>query len=305
MRVFIVAALVVSLVPGSKFFDSSRTGNPDLVLIGSTPADSLMRSQLGIPRGSAIDFMRWDLALTEENEIKGEYLLNIHYGVGKPNTNAFVDGGEKATIQGSYSVTDVKNLSKNSSVYQFENKKANTSFSLIKLSDNIFHLLGLENKLKRGNGGWSYTLNNRYPIETSTTLSSLNPVQITNDKEPEIVFEGRTPCGRLPKVYDLKAPKECYKIKWLLTLRRDPLTFVPTTYSFKRVLGSPSESAGKWSMTSKPDVVLYELLPNDKKPPITFLAGDENVIFFLDDRKQIFVGNEDFSYSLNRRSRKY
>jgi hypothetical protein len=304
MKTFIVAALVITLVFSSNFFDPSRAdapGNPDLVLIASTPADSLVRAQLGIDRGTAVDFIRWDLSLMEEDETKGTYVLNIHYGVGKPNTNGFMKGGEKATIQGAYRVSGLKNLSTTSSVYRFENKKAGSNFSIIKISDNVFQLLGFDNKLKRGTSGWSYTFNNRYPLETSTTLSSRDPILITGDKSSEMVFEGRTPCGRLPKVYDMKSPKECYKIKWLLTLRKDPLTFAPTTYSFKRVPGSPTESTGKWLITKGPEAIFYELLPDDKKTTITFLAADENVIFFLDDNKQIFVGNDDFSYSLNRR----
>ncbi|HMH33129.1 MAG TPA: hypothetical protein VK543_08875 [Puia sp.] len=31
-----------------------------------------------------------------------------------------------------------------------------------------------------------------------------------------------------------------------------------------------------------------------------FLKGDENVLFVLDEKKQLRVGNEDFSYTLNR-----
>jgi hypothetical protein len=38
------------------------------------------------------------------------------------------------------------------------------------------------------------------------------------------------------------------------------------------------------------------------KKTLSLLAADENVLFFLDKNQKLYVGNEDFSYTLNRKT---
>lgn len=62
---------------------------------GSTPADPVVRTFLGISLQDSVDFIRWQLILHKDN-----YQLNCNYGVGQPNTNGFINGGKKIEISG-------------------------------------------------------------------------------------------------------------------------------------------------------------------------------------------------------------
>ena len=53
---------------------------------GSTPAEPIVRTFLGISQTDSIDFIRWKLSLTDK-----KYSLECKYGIGKPNTNGFYD----------------------------------------------------------------------------------------------------------------------------------------------------------------------------------------------------------------------
>jgi hypothetical protein len=41
-------------------------------------------------------------------------------------------------------------------------------------------------------------------------------------------------------------------------------------------------------------------LDQDGKPPIFLQKLDDNILFFLDQNKNLMIGNRDFSYTLNR-----
>jgi hypothetical protein len=57
-------------------------------LVGSTPADSLITSQLSIQPGTKIDFIHWNLVLKNQTI----FILNITFGESKPNTLGFLEG---------------------------------------------------------------------------------------------------------------------------------------------------------------------------------------------------------------------
>jgi hypothetical protein len=40
------------------------------------------------------------------------------------------------------------------------------------------------------------------------------------------------------------------------------------------------------------------------KNPLLLLKADEHILFFVDEKNKILVGNQDFSYSLNRIEKK-
>jgi hypothetical protein len=44
----------------------------------------------------------------------------------------------------------------------------------------------------------------------------------------------------------------------------------------------------------------YRLQPAEKVKPFSLLAGDASLLFFVDDNNRPLVGNEDFSFTLNR-----
>ena len=61
---------------------------------------------------------------------------------------------------------------------------------------------------------------------------------------------------------------------------------------------------GKWAIVkgikSNSNAEVYELELSTLGSYLYLLKGDDNVLFILDENKEFRVGNEDFSYTLNR-----
>ena len=247
----------------------------------STPAAPIVREFLGISSTDSIDFIRWKLSLTD---IK--YSLECNYGIGKPNTNGFYDGGKKITFSGT-----VKREG-----YNYTLVNGNKSLKLAELNLNLLHVLNNDNTLLVGNGGWSYVLNNMAPSATNK-FNMMAKQMVLKDS---IVFEGRTPCG-VPHI--IEPGKECYKLKWYLVLYPTK-TNEPATY---RILGTPyrREDGGKkgnWKITTGKDGrIVYQLNDENENPFIYLLKLDEGVLMFTDAKGNLLVGDHDFSYALNRR----
>ena len=70
----------------SYFFITIITKGEERKYTGSTPADPFVRSFLGIALQDSVDFVRWQLTFQNNN-----YTLNCNYGIGKPNTNGFIN----------------------------------------------------------------------------------------------------------------------------------------------------------------------------------------------------------------------
>ena len=96
----------------------------------------------------------------------------------------------------------------------------------------------------------------------------------------------------------------CFKIKWKLTLNRDPRSGQPTTYALDRTGHREAAIKGRWSIANRPgsgEPAVYRLDPDSPATSLSFLSLDDSVLFFLDARGHMLVGNADFSYTLNRR----
>jgi hypothetical protein len=118
------------------------------------------------------------------------------------------------------------------------------------------------------------------------------------------IYDGRTPCRELAMQLRENTSPDCIKIKWRLVLYKDPVTNQPGTYNiwgfiFKR----DRTNIGKWHILkgtkNNPDAIVYQL-DYPGRPPLYLQKGDDNILFFLDQDKQLMVGNNDFSYTLNR-----
>ncbi len=276
---------------------------PKVVFVGSTPGDSVIKSLLTIPQSTKVDFIRWDLSLDIDSTNSKRFLLNINFGVAKQNTSGFISDGEKLTLQGSYNI-----LKKNNRVIYQLNSGKQTIISLFRLNDNLLHILTPENKLMVGNGGWSYTLNRKETVNTAS-LTSLTTAKEFNNKPPQqVVFEGRSPCQQIAVEHpEMNANSSCHKLKWRLILNRDPIRHIPTTYTLRKIVNNePADVSGKWKIikgtTSNPDVIIYQLDPDKPEESLSFLAGDDNVLFFVNKKNSLYVGNKDFSFTLNRKS---
>lgn len=267
------------------------------ILVGSTPGDTQIKQSLGIAESVKIDFIRWDLRFEPDNT----FVLQIKYGENQPNTLGFVAGGQSKDFQGTYTITKIDN----NEIYHL--KAIGLKFSLVKLSDNLFHFLTADNKLIVGDGGWSYTLNNKNPIKGNGKLPILSTTNNTqNDRLVQVIYDGRTPCQEFSAEHQMKVSPSCFKLKWKLTLNRDALTFKPTTYSIRKVVdGVARDITGQWAIMkgtiSNPNATIYQLDPDKPSIAISMLVGDENVLFFLHKDGNLFIGNSDFSFTMNKR----
>jgi hypothetical protein len=277
--------------------------NTELALVGSTPGDVRIKSILGIEASKNIDFIRWDLNLVDEgNGGPQKFSLFINYGINQPNTLGFVNGGEKQTLTGNYTVTNKPT----GNIYRLSSGGSATTISFIQVNNNIFQLLSSNGNLLQGGGGWSYTLNRKEPVAVTIKPRSLVTWAFApDDKSIQVIFEGRTPCMEIAAGNQMSVTEGCFKLKWKFTLNRDPTTLEPTTFTMRQVVDDiAKEVEAKWAIvkenTSLPNAIIYRLEPRIGQP-IYLLAGDHNVLYFMDKNFNLYQGNKDFSYTLNRR----
>ena len=246
----------------------------------STPAGSIVRTFLGISLSDSIDFIRWKLALTDV-----KYTLECNYGIGRPNTNGFINGGKRVVFTG-----PVKRQGNN---YTLQN--GNARLRLAELNANLLHVLDDDNSLLIGTSGWSYTINNISPTMTDQSAYSTKQVVIGDS----VVFTGRTPCG-VPGI--IEAGKECYKLKWMIVLYGNTVKNEPATYKvFGTLYRAEGGRRGNWRIVaSKNGQIIYQLIDEKGNPFIHLLKLDEGVVIFTDAKGNLLVGDHDFSYTLNR-----
>jgi hypothetical protein len=129
------------------------------------------------------------------------------------------------------------------------------------------------------------------------------------------VFEGRPPCLGIAKQLNIVTDADCAKLKCNLTFYQDSGTFKPTSYALsivgggdvvKQERGSYRQKVleGIWAIVkgikSNPDAEVYRLELGKPGAYLYLLKGDDNVLFILDENKEFRVGNDEFSYTLNR-----
>lgn len=302
MKPFIALLLLLPLmwVADSR----SPTDVPEqIVLTASTPGDETMKSLLDIPRETKVDFIRWNLVLNAGDAEKKDFTMDIVFGESQPNTLGFKGGGQKWLIDGQY--VHERSSEINGEVYRLQSRNLPRRIAIVKLTDNLFHFLTPDDALMVGNGGWSYTLNRKDPVDSPSILPALVPPSRMGNAAREVVFDGRTPCQEIAAEHpEMRVSQDCFKLKWRLILRRDG-SGRPTTCTIRKVVdGTARNLTGKWMITrgteANPDVMIYTIEPDNPDESISFLVGDDNVLFFLKKDNTLFIGNKDFSFTLNK-----
>ncbi len=254
---------------------TSKAYSKETNYTASTPADRIVRAFLGISQTDSIDFIRWKLTLTDL-----AFRLECNYGIGKPNTNGFNNGGKKVAFTGS--------VKRETNKYILQHK--NRLLKLAELNTNLLHILNEDNSLLIGSAGWSYAINNITPFPSPQ--SKLASKQIIF--KDSMAFQGRTPCG-VPGI--IPPGKTCYKLKWYLVF------YELNTY---RILGTgyrvEGGKKGTWkTISNKEGKAVYQLNDENGNPFIYLLKLDDGVLIFLDEKENLLVGDLDFSYTLNRK----
>jgi hypothetical protein len=115
-----------------------------------------------------------------------------------------------------------------------------------------------------------------------------------------MVFVGRTPCG-VPGIIEPGAL--CYKLKWKILLYGSAKENKATGY---KVFGTPWRKEGgrngNWQIiNSKNGRIVYQLNDDTGKGFLYLLKVDENILLFTDASGKILTGDEDFSFTLNKK----
>lgn len=250
--------------------------------MGSTPGGRVIKLFLGIPLTDSVDFIRWKLTIRAS-----DYELQCNYGIGKNNTNGFINGGRNLGLIG--------RLSTDKNYYALQN--GNKTLYIARLNADLLHLLDNNKSLLVGNGGWSYTLNSL--AASFSDHVNLSPHQ-TAIKD-SLDFEGRTPC-QIPGI--IPAGTQCYKLKWHIILYADTRTNRPGRYKiFGTTWRQDGPKTGHWKIiTGKDGRITYQLNDEKGEKLLYLLKLDENILIFTDAAGKLLVGDEDFSYTLNRRT---
>lgn len=124
--------------------------------VGSTPCDSFIRVQMGIPNERICDFIKWELNLDPAGS--DSFKIKAAYGESRPNTNVF-KRTEYFLANGNYVFTKGTNENPNYRVLNLNASQLKSPLLLIAMDSNILHFADHDRRFLVGNGGWGYVLN--------------------------------------------------------------------------------------------------------------------------------------------------
>jgi len=283
--------------------------------IGTTPGDALAREFVGGLKADApCHSITWQikLATNRTSGLPTTFSLAASYHVPtKSNPNRSEDG-PKVKFNGIWDTSKAEGTNPKAVVYRLNTEKPRRSLSFVKVGDNLLQLLNPDGSMAVGNGGQSYTLNRANRAEKpGDSVAAMNAPSMSykisalaTGATVFAVFEGRTPCHGIARELNIPQHAGCIKSKWRVTLYQNPETSAPTTYKVEGSLFRDGAREGTWGMTRgatiDPNATVYQLSPTQNQSALLLLKGDENVLFFLNHKREPLVGHADFSYSLNR-----
>ena len=239
--------------------------------IGSTPANAAIRTFLGIPLSDSVDFIRWEFVNGGD-----QYAAICTYGIGKPNTNGFIDP-KKIDIRG--------RLTREGNYYRLYHN--NQTLLLAIFNSGLLYFANADKSFMAGTGGWGYALSGKGPIQPS----DIKPKQFT--LKDSMAFHGRTPCEGFSK-QGLTVSPNCYKLKWSIVLYA--ANGRATTYKTRGTAFRNGEpKTGKWYFKDG----MGWIDGGDHR--LYFIIPDENIILFTDAKWNLLQGDEDFGYALSRK----
>ena len=149
--------------------------------------------------------------------------------------------------------------------------------------------------------------------------------QSTSSKDSSVVFAGTTPCGNIIRPLNEISPEpdcaleecKCMMVEWELTLYTDADTKKPARYKLKSINrhtvketnmysepGVKTEREGRWEIVrgikTNPGTIYYQLDPDKPGISLRLLKLSDNLLHIVDQNEKLMIGNEFFSYTLNR-----
>lgn len=303
-RMLVVVAALVS--PGSGRTEPPA-GDPKADVfgefVGSTPCGEPFGRLFDIP-ADANPPVRWALTLYHDPKTKvpTAYKLRAEYDGAKPPAARKPVTRAK---EGRWSVGKGTKADPQAVVLELAG-----AVNFLKATDDILHAMNTDRTLGVGNAGWSYTLYRATAAETVVVPSAeylrgsesykLSPLA----SGPDVfgVFEGRTPAQGIARDLKIDTDRNRFKVKWRVTLYQNPETKAPTTYKVESSFHRDGRREGTWSVVDGEGGKEYHLAATKTESALRLRRGDDNVLFFIGTDRKPKVGNEDFSYTLNRRA---
>lgn len=297
-------AVMISMLP-SAWLAAQPADSTFGVFEGITACSGTDRALPQIPVDAECEMMIWELTLYQDPDTAEPTTYELHttYGMSQPNTTGIRGGGIPIDLEGRWRITEGIAVDSSATVYELNPDTPDSAVYLVKLNDNILHILSAEKELMLGNAAWSYTLNRTDTlIEAAPASLDTTPAQPLDETSTADVFEGRTPCAdEIVEFTEFPVSPDCIKIKMRVTLYRDPQTGEPTTY---HVMGTGTTRDGTWTeifgTPAHPNSVIYHLSLETPERFVSFLRADDNHLFALDDNMQLLVGDKLWSFTLTR-----
>lgn len=282
--------------------------------VGTSPVDVPVYEFLGLTTNLVCESITWRVQLLTEQDSgrPAPFRLEVQTHVPQKDFPNRSEDGPKLSLRGTWATVKGAKGRPEAAVYRLTAENSRRSLSFQKFGDDLLHMLNPDGSLAIGHGGASYTLNRTGHTEKAVDRALIMQVpdmsyQIApRSTGPAVfgIFEGRSPCPGIAQ--ELKSPQHpgCFKAKWRLTLYKDPETSLPTTYKVEGTLFRAGAREGMWSITrgvaTDPGATVYQLSSATNEPALLLQKGDDNVLFFLNQNRELLVGHSEFSYTLNR-----
>src|SRR5688572_6912697 len=222
-----------------------------VTFVGTTPCGDVVRAFVGgMPAGATCHAIKWKLTLGTA-EAANRWSLTAVYGVPPAsNPGAMIDG-PRVTKQGTLTSSTVERLGAASTVFRLTGD-AGSSIAFGQVGADLVNLVGDDGSLVPGTAGWSYTLTRAdradppaIEIEGASEGSYTVSAKVTGSQVFG-VFGGRSPCAGLARELKLTDAGGCVRVKWRVTLLKDPRTNQPTTYKVEGSLNHARAWTGTW-----------------------------------------------------------
>jgi hypothetical protein len=304
--VFLSLAVVASVTRHASTDSDASTFD---VFSGTSPCADFVKPFLRIPSGEKCDRIKWQLNLYHNPNTRKPtaYKLAREYGFHVDNRTYQSKGS--TSFEGKWQIARGRAFDPDAVIFQLDADKPQ-SLAFVLVDQNVLHPLDMTKNLLVGNSGYSYTLNRNptgpinVPVMHTPSVNHSSETNLT----AATTFGGRSPCREIARELNRAVEADCARLKWALTLNRDPNTLAPTTYKLRGTLywnqGLDHHREGKWKVVkgtkTDPNAIVYELDAYESDASMFLLKADDGILFFLARDRSFLVGNEDFSYTLNR-----
>jgi hypothetical protein len=299
---FVAGALLVAVFVAPPH--QSRT-----TFVGTTPCGDVVRAFVGgMPAGATCHAIKWELTLGTADAANRWSLTAVYAVPGISIPGASVEG-PRVTRQGALTRSTVQRLGAASTLFRLAGE-AGASIAFAEIGADLVNLAGDDGSLVPGNTASSYTLTRADRIEppVAEVARGAEGSYTIAPKEtgPQVfgVFGGRSPCPGLARELKLADAAGCARVKWRVTLLKDPATNQPTTYKVDGSLTRERSWTGTWRIVRGtpefPDASVYQLDADTSHGPILLLRANDNLVLFLGQQRQLLPGTAAFSYALSR-----